>query len=178
MKIKSLLTVFFLITGVIAAIADPPEEGKTIFMTRCAACHNVNKVLTGPALAGVHERRSIEWIVKFVHSSQTLIKGGDKDAVAIFEKFNKVPMPDHPDLTEANIKNVIEYIKTATKISDEKGPFIKPRDLKKSYIPLSLQNDYLFFIGYLVVVSLLATVLWYAVTIKKFQRSPEEDDAA
>ena len=178
MKIKPLLLVFFFITSAIAVLADPPEEGKTIFMTRCAACHNVNKVLTGPALAGVHERRSIEWIVKFVHSSQTLVKGGDKDAVALFEKFNKVQMPDHPDLTEANIKNVIEYIKTATKISDEKTPFVKPRDLKTSYVPLSLQNDYLFFIGYLIVVGLLAAALWYAVTIKNLQRSLEEEDAA
>ena len=31
------------------------KEGKTIFSTRCAGCHNVNKTLTGPALAGVDQ---------------------------------------------------------------------------------------------------------------------------
>src|SRR6478735_4079442 len=79
--------------------APPVEEGKQIFTSRCAACHNVNKTLTGPALAGIKERRSIEWIISFVQSSQTVIKGGDKDAVVLFEKFNKIPMPDHKDLS-------------------------------------------------------------------------------
>src|SRR5688572_6757319 len=74
---------------------DPPKDGKLIFNSRCAACHNVNQVLTGPALAGVHDRRSMDWIIKFVRSSQAMVKNGDKDAVAIYEKFNKIPMPDH-----------------------------------------------------------------------------------
>ncbi|HZF63666.1 MAG TPA: cytochrome c, partial [Chitinophagaceae bacterium] len=94
MKLKFLL----LITAIVAAatvLASPPvEEGKSIFATRCAACHNVNKTLTGPALAGVDERRSLEWIVNFVHSSQTMIKNGDKDAVALYKQFNNIPMPD------------------------------------------------------------------------------------
>src|SRR4051812_39070978 len=93
--------VLFALTLLIAlnSIASPPaEEGKAIFITRCAACHNINKTLTGPALAGVNERRSIEWIVNFVHSSQSVIRGGDRDAVALFEKFNRIQMPDHSDL--------------------------------------------------------------------------------
>jgi len=92
--------------------APPIAEGKAIFSTRCAGCHNVNKVVTGPALAGVDQRHSIDWIINFVHSSQTVIKGGDEKAVALFEKFNKIPMPDHPDLTAGNIKSIVEYIKS------------------------------------------------------------------
>ena len=67
-----------------AAFAVPIEEGKTIFAFRCAACHNINKTLTGPALAGVDERRAMDWIINFVHSSQSMVKAGDKDAVALF----------------------------------------------------------------------------------------------
>src|SRR3712207_55348 len=107
MKIKFLFFSLLILAGFAAMATPPVEEGKTIFATRCASCHNVNKVLTGPALAGVHEHRSIDWIVSFVKSSQSIVKGGDKDAVAIFEQFNKIPMPDHPDLTAENIKNVV-----------------------------------------------------------------------
>jgi cytochrome c2 len=93
MKTRLFLLTFFTAIVVSANATPPVEDGKTIFTARCAACHNVNKQLTGPALAGVHERRSIDWIIKFVHSSQTMVKSGDKDAVALFEKFNKIPMP-------------------------------------------------------------------------------------
>ena len=81
MKIKKLsLVLIILLSTTIFVHATPPEEGKTIFINRCAACHNVNKVMTGPALAGIDQRRSLEWITKFIHSSQTLVKSGDKDA--------------------------------------------------------------------------------------------------
>ena len=106
------------------ANANPdPIDGKSIFTSRCAACHNVNKTLTGPALAGVDERRSIDWIINFVHSSQTLVKKGDKDAVAVYEKFNKIPMPDHPELTADHIKSILAYIKSVSKpVGEEKAP--------------------------------------------------------
>lgn len=101
MKNRSLLVAFLLIISGGGLYANPVEDGKTIFVSRCAACHNVNRILTGPALAGVDQRRSMDWIVKFVQSSQALIKSGDKDAVAIYHQFNQVVMPDHADLTPA-----------------------------------------------------------------------------
>ncbi|RYF77504.1 MAG: cytochrome c, partial [Chitinophagaceae bacterium] len=115
MKLKLSLFVILLLPAIIALATPPVEEGKSIFTTRCAGCHNISKVLTGPALAGVDQRRSIDWIINFVHSSQTVIKSGDKDATALFAKFNNIQMPDHKDLSEAQIKNVVEYIKTEAK---------------------------------------------------------------
>src|SRR6476660_9843167 len=110
MKIRLIL--FTLLLSATALAAPPAEEGRAIFTARCAGCHNVNKILTGPALAGVDQRHSIDWIINFVHSSQTVIKSGDKTAVALFEKFNRIQMPDHPDLTEKNIRDVVEFIKS------------------------------------------------------------------
>src|SRR5690348_7435373 len=108
---KNLLIACLLLISSTYSFADPVEEGKTIFTTRCSSCHNINKLVVGPALAGVDQRHSIEWIVKFVQSSQSLIKSGDKDAAALFAKFN-ITMPDHPDLTANNIKSVVDYIKS------------------------------------------------------------------
>jgi mono/diheme cytochrome c family protein len=160
-----------------AVYADPIEEGKAIFTTRCAACHNINQRLTGPALAGVQERRSIEWIISFVKSSQSMVKSGDKDAVAIFEQFNKVPMPDHPDLTDDNIKQIVEYIKTEAKPAgdDSKAPFAKPYQKKSNARPLSA-DDYLVFTGYLLVVGCLVGTLLFAVKLRSMQRKKQQKD--
>ncbi|MEJ7676628.1 MAG: cytochrome c [Segetibacter sp.] len=67
-----------------ALAAPSSEEGKTIFTNRCAACHNVNKELAGPALSGIDKRRPIDWIIKFVHSSQAVVKSGDTYAVNLY----------------------------------------------------------------------------------------------
>jgi mono/diheme cytochrome c family protein len=177
MKTKFLITAFILLVTTFAAKADPPtEEGKTIFMTRCAACHNINKQMTGPALAGIDERRSIDWIINFVHSSQAMIKKGDKDAVALFEKFNKVPMPDHPDLTGDNIKSIVEYIRSQSAGTIEQTPFAKPSKKMIPYMPLSIQKDYGFFIGFLAVVIILILALLFAVQSKTFQRNMRGKD--
>lgn len=171
LKTKILLLVILVCSSVVA-LADPPlEEGKAIFTARCASCHNVNKDLTGPALKGVDERRSIDWIVSFVKSSQSLVKAGDKDAVALFEKFNKIPMPDHPDLTDENIKNVVAYIKSeSSNTAVAAAPFAKPSKLRPAYTPLSTSN-YGFFIGFLSVVALLILAMLLAVQLKQYERN-------
>lgn len=165
------MSILFVMTGV---HANPPEEGKTIFMSRCAGCHHVNKVLTGPALAGVQERHSIEWLVRFVQSSQRMIQSGDKDAVALYQQFNHVSMPDHPDLTESNIKDIIDYIRSATVASDDKAPFAKPAKLQTVYQPLSLERDYLVFGTYLLVACLLIALLLFVVRFNSSRYRAEE----
>jgi len=168
MRTKILLVAIVWLGGTMKTYADPIEDGKTIFMTRCAACHNVNKVLTGPALAGVDQRRSIDWIVKFVHSSQTLVKSGDKAAVELFQRFNGITMPDHPDLTAENIKSIVEYVKSATVTVNNKAPFAKPSKLQPYYRPLSFTRDYLIFSVYFFAVALLIFTLLLAVRSKAF----------
>jgi len=167
---NSLIVLISFLVFVIHAKADPTDPGKSIFTSRCAGCHNVNKQLTGPALAGVHERRSIEWIVNFVHSSQTMVKKGDKDAVTLFEKFNKIPMPDHPDLTEDNIKSIVEFIKSEAKpVEVSTAPFAKPAMMPSSAKPLSI-HDYGFFAIFFFAVGLLIVTLLFAVRVDSLQR--------
>jgi len=169
MKLKIFLS-FVLISASLRGIAGPPvEEGKAIFTTRCASCHNVNKMIVGPALAGVDQRHSIDWIVNFVQSSQTVIKSGDPAATALFAKFNNIPMPDHRDLNADNIKSVVEYIKSqATAASDTKT--FRPEKIHPAYIPLSI-NDYWFFISFLATVFILIGSLLLFVRTKEYERS-------
>jgi len=87
------------------------QEGAQYFKQVCVACHTINGgTLVGPDLANVQQRRSNEWLHKFIKSSQTLIKSGDPEAVAVFEQYNKIVMPD-PPFTDKQITAIIGYIK-------------------------------------------------------------------
>ncbi len=149
--------------------AGTPEEGMTIFNTRCRTCHSIDKAVVGPALAAVDERHSIEWIIKFVRSSQTMIKGGNQEAVALFEKFNKVQMPDHPDLTEENIKSIVAYINSETKAAaEEKARLEKEASTPVGKRVFSITKDLDIFLMCLFTLSALTITLWLTIwTIKK-----------
>jgi cytochrome c551/c552 len=173
---KKLLGIFIFLFITTISKADPIVEGKTIFTSRCAACHNVNKVLVGPALGGVDQRHTTEWIINFVHSSQTMVKKGDKDAVALFQKFNNIPMPDHPDLTENDIKGIIEYIKSEAKPIDEnKPPFPKPLKMPSNAVPLSISADSGFFVTYFLAIGTLISVLLFAVKVTGSRNANEKE---
>jgi cytochrome c551/c552 len=179
MKTKSLLLLLSLSLMAIGTWASPPvEEGKTIFTKRCAACHSVNKNLTGPALSGVDMRHSIDWIINFVHSSQKMVQSGDTAAVAVFQKFNKVPMPDHTDLTNDDIKSVVEYIKAESKpVTTDVAPFATPGKRKDFYLPIKATN-YAFWGGYLAVVAVLIAALYFAVQLKSFENLKRGNDVS
>lgn len=92
--------------------AHPPasaQDGEKIFKQNCGACHVIGRRLVGPDLTGIADKQSKEWIHSFVKSSQTMIKSGDKDAVAIFKEFNDMVMPDQP-LSDGDIDQVLAYI--------------------------------------------------------------------
>ncbi|GLB50993.1 cytochrome c [Neptunitalea chrysea] len=89
--------------------AGDPVNGKKLFNTNCAACHNLDKKMTGPALRGVGDKHDKEWLYSWIHNSSALIASGDADAVKIFEEFNKTPMTAFPQLSEAEIDDIIAY---------------------------------------------------------------------
>jgi len=50
------------------------DAGEQVFNTTCFACHTIGGGrLIGPDLAGVHEKRSQEWLEKFVKSSHVSV---------------------------------------------------------------------------------------------------------
>ncbi|WP_299986088.1 c-type cytochrome [uncultured Pontibacter sp.] len=105
---------FVLMTGA-TAFAQDAVQGKKIFEGNCAACHSMDADIVGPALKDVHERRGDEWLHKFISNSQELIQSGDADAVAVYEKFKKMPMPAFEgSLSDDDINHVIAYIKEAS----------------------------------------------------------------
>lgn len=99
-----------------AASSGPSGDaaaGEALFKSNCGACHAIDKRVLGPALAGVNDRQSNEWLHKWIKNSSALIASGDKDAVAIFEEYNKVAMPGFPQFSDADIDNILTYVKEA-----------------------------------------------------------------
>ncbi len=81
-----------------------------LFKIKCAICHTIGGgKLIGPDLADVTSRRSEEWLLEFIRSSQKMINSGDPDAVAIYEEYNKVLMPD-PMIPDDQILSLLNYI--------------------------------------------------------------------
>jgi cytochrome c551/c552 len=173
MKKKVIISSLLLSITLFVFSIPPADEGKVLFSSRCASCHNVNKVIVGPALAGVSERHTEDWIIHFVHSSQTVIKGGDKTAISLYEKFNKVPMPDHPDLSIENIRGILAYIKSETKESAAATIF-RPDRIHPNYTPLSIITDYQFFGAYGVLILAMTVSLIALVRVKEVQRRQKD----
>ncbi len=96
-------------------IAEEPgsgdvANGKALFNSLCAACHKPYSKSIGPALNGVTDRHSIEWIESWIHNSAEMIASGDAQAVAIYEEYNKTAMPAFPQLTQVEIGDILAYV--------------------------------------------------------------------
>ena len=83
--------------------------GKALFNANCAACHKLDAKMTGPALRGVTERQSSEWLHSWIKDSQAMVKSGDAAAVKIFEEYNKAIMTPFPQLSNEDIDNILAY---------------------------------------------------------------------
>jgi cytochrome c551/c552 len=88
------------------------QNGKKIFEANCVACHTIGKGhLVGPDLKGVTANRNEDWLMKWIKSSQTLIRSKDPLAVALYNQNNQIVMPDQP-FSDDQIKALLDYIKT------------------------------------------------------------------
>lgn len=96
-------------TAAAPAATGDVAAGKALFNANCAACHKLDAKMTGPALRGVAERRDRAWLGKWINNSAQLIASGDADAVKIFEEYNKTAMTAFPQLSVADIDNILAY---------------------------------------------------------------------
>ena len=93
----------------VATQGGDPIKGKEIFNANCAACHKLDAKATGPALRGVGAKYDKAWLYKWIKNSADLIKSGDAQAVKVYEENNKVAMTAFPQLSDADIDNIIAY---------------------------------------------------------------------
>ncbi|GGI56548.1 c-type cytochrome [Winogradskyella haliclonae] len=101
-------------TTVLAQDGDP-VKGKTLFNTNCAACHKLDKKMTGPALRNVEARLAEdegldrEWLNAWIRNSAALIKSGDAYANKIWNEYNQTAMNAFPQLSDQDISDILAY---------------------------------------------------------------------
>lgn len=101
----------WLMSGSQAAFAQ--ETGEQIFQKICSVCHSIGAGrIVGPDLKGVNDRRTEEWLLKFVKASGKVVSSGDATAVALVKEY-QIPMPDQP-LSDDQIRSVLAHIKAAS----------------------------------------------------------------
>jgi len=87
------------------------SSGKELFETKCSACHKVEKRFVGPAIRGVIERRSPEWIMNMILDPDKMVKENKvaKDLLAEYLS----PMANQ-SLTQDETRAILEYFRTLT----------------------------------------------------------------
>ncbi|SDT11793.1 Cytochrome c551/c552 [Maribacter dokdonensis] len=91
------------------------KKGKALFNQNCAACHALNRKMTGPALQDVESRLAEdegldrEWLYAWIKNSPGVIKSGDAYANKVYAEYNQAAMTAFPTLTNSDIDNILAY---------------------------------------------------------------------
>src|SRR5690554_4655399 len=110
----SLIFILTLSTSIFAQDGDP-EKGKSLFNTNCAACHQLDKKMTGPALRNIEqileEEQGLdrEWIAAWIRNSSAVIKSGDAYGKKIFDEYGGAAMTAFPQLSDQDISDILAY---------------------------------------------------------------------
>jgi mono/diheme cytochrome c family protein len=84
--------------------------GEATFNTLCIVCHATDARLIGPAVKGVMERRSPEWVMNMILNPEGMLKE-NAIAKALFKEYNNALMTNQ-GLTEKEARAIVEYFRT------------------------------------------------------------------
>ena len=90
--------------------ADLAAKGQATFQSICTACHMADQRMIGPALKGVFDRRSPEWVMNMIMNPDGMLKE-DPIAKALLVEYNNAIMLNQ-NLTQEQARAVAEYLRT------------------------------------------------------------------
>ncbi len=108
------ILLFTFSTSLIAQEGDA-ANGKSLFNANCAACHKLDRDMTGPMLRNVEARLAEEegldraWINAWIKNSAGLIKSGDTYANKVYNEWNQTAMTAFPQLSDQDISDILAY---------------------------------------------------------------------
>jgi mono/diheme cytochrome c family protein len=109
--VKNCLFSAVFLLGLLVTNTVTAQDGKTLFNTNCASCHQVHKNSTGPALAGVEGRwETKEKLYSWIRNSAAFLKTGDAYANKLYLEYNKTAMNQFPNLKNEEIDAILKYI--------------------------------------------------------------------
>jgi len=140
------------------------EIGKTLFKENCASCHEFGRILTGPDLTNITQKRTNDWLFNFIKNSEKMIAEGDEEAIKIYNDFKQVKMPPS-SLSDSEIVVLINYLRnykpdTTTKVLSSQTTVDTETNSK---IPLKLIIS-----GILLIIVALTFTLTFHFQIKNF----------
>ncbi|MBN9386160.1 MAG: cytochrome c [Chitinophagaceae bacterium] len=86
------------------------DEGNAIFTTNCASCHGIGKVVLGPDLAYISQRRDWKWLYSFTKNNKTVLASGDRYTHCLYEQYNRTQMNTFSDLTDKSMRDLYRFI--------------------------------------------------------------------
>ncbi|MEX0290434.1 MAG: c-type cytochrome, partial [Flavobacteriaceae bacterium] len=105
------------------ASGGDPVKGKQLFNQNCAACHALERKMTGPALANVEARLAEdegldkEWLYTWIKNSPGMIADGDAYATKIYAEYNQAAMTAFPTLSDQDIDDILAYTAEPPKVA-------------------------------------------------------------
>jgi len=120
-------TVFIFIIALSQQIAfsyaiTSSDSGEVLFRNHCAACHKIGRALIGPDIVSISNRKPVDWLIRFIQNSQSVIKSGDVYAIALFKEYKQVIMPEN-QLKDTQVILILDYISRQSKslaVNEEK----------------------------------------------------------
>jgi cytochrome c553 len=109
------ISFIFLLTASVVFYGNPlkAQDGKALFQSDCASCHNPIKQVTGPALKGVTSRVPDQKLLHaWIRNNTAVLASGNKYFNDLYNQFSKTPMNTFPNLTDAEIDAILKYIET------------------------------------------------------------------
>ena len=86
------------------------NSGKKLFNQLCTSCHMIKEESVGPAIKGILERRSPEWIMNMILNPTEMLQE-DPIAKKLLAEYNNVYMYNQ-NLIEDEAREIIEYFRT------------------------------------------------------------------
>jgi mono/diheme cytochrome c family protein len=98
------------VKSIVLAPIDPQKaaRGEEIFKSKCSACHKLDEKYVGPALKGVTQRRSPEWILNQILNPTEMTQ---KDPIAKELLATHLTQMTPQNLTEDEAKSVLDYFR-------------------------------------------------------------------
>lgn len=85
-------------------------KGEKVYSTICVACHMPEQKLIGPALKGIYDRRSPEWVMNMIIAPDQMIKEDPIAKALVAENNNAIMI--NSNLSEEDTRAIAEYLRT------------------------------------------------------------------
>lgn len=113
--------------------AQDLEQGKAVYDSRCVICHGdqgdgrgligvVHRAQTNGIVVTTYPRDFTAGVFKFRSTPSGVLPTDDDLMRIVTEGISRAGMPSHTDLSEAERRNVIAYIKTFSQRWEQDGP--------------------------------------------------------